>query len=125
MTPQEVLAANPPIYFERNLRNIAAIAQANNVTPVFSTWAYWASPLDDTTNVMSRDYYQQGVAEHNVIIRALGSELEIPVIDLARELPLNRDYWLDTMHMSETGTTEQAHLYAAYLVENNLLPLPK
>lgn len=122
MTPQAVLAANPPIYFERNLRNMVAISRANGVEIVFSTWAYIAEAMERDNNVMTRDYYQQGVAEHNGIIRHLGIELDVAVIDLAATMPESRDFWIDTMHMTSVGTREQAAQYAAFLVAQGLLP---
>jgi len=123
MTPEEVLAANPPIYFERNLRNMVAIARANAAEVVFSTWAFFPEEVNGA-RVMTFPFNQQGVAQHNDIVRNLGVELGVPVYDLAQSMPENIAFWIDTMHMSAAGTREQAAQYAAFLVENDLLPPP-
>ena len=121
MTPQEVLDANPPLYFERNLRNLVALAQANDVDVVFSTWAYYPQPVNGGV-YMTYEHIQNGVAQHNAIIRRLADEYAIPLIDLARTMPEGATYWLDGLHMTPQGTREQAGQYAAFLVDNGLLP---
>jgi lysophospholipase L1-like esterase len=120
---QTVLDANPPIYFERNFRNMTAIARANGVDVVFSTWAYYTgeTPYD---NVMSPQHMQNGVDEQNEIVRSLGEELAVPVIDFAANVPENGAFWIDGMHLMAEGSYEQASQYAAFLVENDLLPPP-
>jgi lysophospholipase L1-like esterase len=120
---QEVLDANPPIYFERNLRNMVAIAEANNVDVLFATWAYYSgeTPLG---NILTQAYVRNAADEHNDILRSLASELEIPLIDFAVTVPVNGEFWQDGMHMTAAGTAEQARQFAAFLVENDLLPKP-
>jgi lysophospholipase L1-like esterase len=122
-TPEQVLQANPPIYFERNLRNLVAIANANGVQVVMSTWASYPEPVNGQVFV-SQEYVQNAVAEQNDITRQLTQELELPLIDLAESMPLGEQYWLDGLHMTLAGTTEQATQYADFLIENNLLPPP-
>lgn len=121
---QAVLDANPPIYFERNFRNMAAIARANNADVVFSTWAYYTgeTPFD---NFMSPQHMQNGVDEQNDIVRSLGEELDVSVIDFVDTVPENAAFWIDGMHLTPEGTYEQASQYAAFLVENDLLPPPE
>lgn len=121
LTPQEVLDANPPIYFERNLRNLVALARANGVEVVFSTWAYYPEPINNSL-YMTYPHMQNGVAQHNAITRALAAELEIPLIDLARDLPENPEYWIDGLHLTPAGAAEQATHYADFLHTNDLLP---
>jgi lysophospholipase L1-like esterase len=118
---QEILDSNPPIYFERNLRNMAAIAEANGVDVVFATWAYYSgeTPLD---NILSQAYVRNAANEHNNILRELATELDLPLIDFAVTVPVNPAYWQDGMHMTAEGTREQARQFAAYLVENRLIP---
>jgi lysophospholipase L1-like esterase len=120
---QAVLDANPPIYFERNFRNMVAIAKANGADVVFSTWAYYTgeTPFD---NFMSPQHMQNGVDEQNEIVRSLGEELDIPVVDFAETVPENAAFWIDGMHLTPEGTYEQASEYAAFLIENELLPKP-
>ncbi len=121
LTQAEVLAANPPIYFERNLRNMAAIAQANDVQIVFSTWAFSGEDTE-LPNYMQNENLQAAVAEQNALILELGAELGVPVVDFAGAMPADAALWQDGMHMTPAGTVEQAVQYATFLHENALLP---
>lgn len=120
----DILAENPPLYFERNLRNINAIASSYGIDVVYSTWLYYPGELD-LPNPMSLEHMQNAVDEQNALIRDIGREIAIPVIDFASSDILDSpEHWLDGMHMTASGTASQAEFYAAYLVENNLLPPP-
>jgi GDSL-like Lipase/Acylhydrolase family len=116
---EERVANNPPIYFERNVRNTVILAKANGVVPVLSTWTYY---LDQERP----DYWRKAVDEHNDILRKIAEEQETPIYDLAANLPLKTDYWSgDGIHMFLPGTREQAAEYARFLIEQNLLPEPQ
>lgn len=123
LTPQQVLEANPPVYFERNLRNMAVLARANGIDVVFSTWAYFPEPSNGSL-YMTYPHMQFGVAQHNDITRRLAADLDIPLIDLEADMPYNPDFWQDGLHMTSAGALEQAERYAAFLVEHELLPKP-
>ncbi len=123
LTPDEVLERNPPIYFERNMRHLIALAQLHDVEVVLSTWAYFPEESNGSTYMM-RPYMQQGVAQHNAITRQLAAELGLPLIDLADRMPYGAQYWLDGLHMTPEGAVVQATLYADFLADNSLLPAP-
>lgn len=123
MTPEQVLAANPPIYFERNLRNLAALATANHVQVVFSSWAYFPDSMGAGIDpFMTYPYVQQAADEQNAILKQLAADTHTDFYDLAGNIPVNKDYWLDGMHLTATGTHTQAALYAKFLVDNHLIP---
>ena len=115
VTDAELLQTNPPVYFERNLRNLAHLAHANQTEIFFSTWAYYA-PL------VEPDYWETAFDENNAITRHLAEEFDAPFYDLQANLPQDRDLWLsDGEHQSAAGTLEQARQYAAYLVETGVI----
>jgi hypothetical protein len=125
MTPEEVLATNPPIYFERNLRSLVVLADLYDVQLVFSSWAYFPDPLEDyILPIMTYPYMQQAVDEQNNILKQISDETDAKFYNLMANLPHEKAYWLDGIHFSATGSHEQAKLYAAFLVENNLIPKP-
>ena len=125
MTPQEVLDANPPLYFERNLRNLVLIAADAEVEVMFSSWAYFPDPIAGRIDpFVTYPHIQQAVAEHNTIIRQLAEGLDLPYYDLMDNMPYNIDFWKDGLHMTPTGTYEQASEYAAFLIANDLIPPP-
>ncbi len=116
---EERVADNPPVYFERNMRNILLIAQGNHVQPVLSTWAYYVDQERP-------EYWRKAVDENNTIIKNLAGEMNVPLIDFAATLPIKADYWgNDGIHMFLPGNHEQAEEYAAFLVKQNLLPKPQ
>lgn len=116
LTVAERVANNPPVYFERNVRNTVILAQANGVIPVLSTWAYYL-------NQERPDYWRKAVDEHNEIVREIAKEQQTALYDLAANLPLKAEYWSgDGIHMFLPGTREQASQYARFLIEQKLLP---
>jgi lysophospholipase L1-like esterase len=119
----ERIKDNPPVYFERNLRDLIALAQADDTQVMFSTWTF--NPNGDIEAIPPA--YQTAVAEHNDIIRSLAAEYDLPIYDLAAtDFRQNPDYWAnpDPIHMAAPGTHEQARRYAAFLVEQGLIPEP-
>jgi|GEM_PF-657019 len=120
----DIIAENPPLYFERNYRNITAIATANGADVVFSTWEYYAGELD-WPNPMTLEHMQDAVDEQNALLIDFAAEMDVPVIDFAAADVIDSpEYWIDGMHMLPGGTRAQAEFYAAYLIENDLLPPP-
>ena len=116
ITVREVLAANPPVYFERNLRSMITLARDMGSRVLLLTWAY--SPLEydvPRNSSMARDYMQEGIAEQNAIVRALAAELGTLFYDLAAKMPIDRELWADDLHMNEAGARVMAELLAEYL----------
>ncbi len=123
LSPVEVLEANPPRYFERNLRHLVILAQANDVQVVMSTWAYYPEESNGSL-YMTYPQMQMGANQHNVITQALAEEYDLPLIDFAQNVPYDADLWQDGLHLSAKGAEEQARQYARFLVDNDLLPKP-
>ncbi|MFN8528113.1 MAG: SGNH/GDSL hydrolase family protein [Anaerolineae bacterium] len=117
-TPAENLAANPPIYYRRNLVSLIAIAQANDVQLVFSTWAYHQS------DPAVPDFWPGAIVEHNQIVTDLAAQYGLPYIDYAPLAPQEDALWVDYIHMGVEGSLQQAETYAAFLVEQGLIPAP-
>ncbi len=109
------VAANRPIYFERNLVNLIAVARMHEIPLLFSTWAFQQDSAD------ALDYWRVAVAEHNDILRRLATEYDVPLIDYAPLAPQEASYWSDYVHMNSAGSRHQAEAFAAFIVESNLL----
>lgn len=111
----ETLDANPPIYYERNLRSMIGIAQAHDIDVMLATWTYY----------QLKDWEAAGVAQHNEIVKKLGAELGLPVYDLAADYPENPALWVegDWQHMNEAGSRIQAELFAQFMIEQGLIPV--
>lgn len=119
MTPIEALRKNPPIYFERNLRNIIAVARENGIAVLLSTWA-WSDQLGDYA---ATAHYQKGFRELNNVIKKVSALKQIPLYDFASEMPMDKKYWADGPHNNLAGVTLKAKLFANYIIGINFLEL--
>jgi lysophospholipase L1-like esterase len=122
-TPDALLAANPPTFFERNMRNLVALARSNHVQVVLSSWAYYPAPIAGVANgtFMTLPFVKRGVAEHNEILRRVAETTRVPFDDLATLLPVDPAYWIEGIHMTPAGARAQAALYADFLTKHSLV----
>jgi lysophospholipase L1-like esterase len=115
--PREILEENPPIYFQRNLENMIAVAQEHGVNILFSTWA--SSPY--LNDYASQDYYQQGFQENNEVVKEVANSHDIPLFDFVEVMPQDAEYWADGRHVNETGALEKARLFAEFIHAQGLI----
>ena len=120
MSFESVLEANPPIYYDRNIRSMVGIAQANNIDVVLMTWAH--SPLFD--DYASSNHYQQGYREHNEVMKIISLDMDTYFYDFVADMPTDMEYWWDGRHLNNIGNQLKAELIAAHLVSENALPQP-
>ena len=118
LTSAQTLAANPPIYFERNLRNMIAIARENDINVLLMTiavnpneWGIGATP-----------YYLDATAEHIELIQQLALDLDVPIFDFASVMPLDSEFWVGSIHYSAAGEEVHAGLIAEFLTKKELIP---
>lgn len=116
---EEMLRKNPPVYFERNLRNMVALAREWDVQPVFATFAHSDQvtdpPLDSPT-------ITGALQEMNRVVEMVGEDLGVPVFDFASVFPSTPSLYLGAVHVTEEGSREKARLFADYLEQSDLLP---
>ena len=112
-TAMEILQDNKPIYFERNLRNMVAIARAHDMDVLLSTWAY-NTQFDDYA---ATEHYQYGYDEQNDMILGLGEELGVPTFDFEPLMPDDKELWEDGRHLKKDGIGIKAKLFAEYISE--------
>jgi len=115
--PYAALQQHPPIYFQRNLANMVAIAKENGVQMMLATWSH--SPNFD--DYASTDYYQQAYREHNDIILSFATSHQVPVFDFVAVMPQRKAYWADGRHVNEAGARLKAELFAEFIVTNGLI----
>jgi lysophospholipase L1-like esterase len=117
LDPREVLQANPPTFFRRNLENMAAVAAAHDVGILLATWAY--SPyLNDYASLA---YYQDGFQENNAVVKDVAEDRQVPLFDFAAVMPQDALYWADGRHVNEAGALEKARLFAEYLHTHGMI----
>jgi len=117
MTSMEALEKNPPVYFERNLRDIVAIARENGIAVLLSTWA-WS---DQWSDYAASPHYQKGFNDLNNIVKKIGKRKNVKVYDFASEMPKDKKYWADGPHNNLAGVTLKAKLFTNYIVKTNFL----
>jgi hypothetical protein len=113
-----LLRSNPPLYFRRNLLNMLAIVQANDIRSVFTTIAF-STYFED---YVSTPHYRQGLDENNIVIREVAESHGIPLVDMAKMMPKDRKYWTDGRHVNEDGALVKAALLADFIETSGLIP---
>jgi lysophospholipase L1-like esterase len=105
------VAQNAPVFFERNLTQVIALARWHNIRLVFGTWGYYEASSEPT------DYWRAAVSEHNALIRNLAADYDIPLIDYAPLAPQDPAVWSDYIHMNGVGSQHQGETFAAFIAE--------
>lgn len=120
MSADDVLDANPPTYFKRNVENMIAIAHTHGSEVLLLTYAYSTAKGD----FAAEPFYIRGFEEMNDVIREIAVEMDVPFYDFAADMPPDLVYWHDGRHMSAEGLRVRAKLLAAYLDSAGLIPPP-
>src|SRR5262249_45367893 len=95
--PIEVLDQNPPVYFQRNVRNMVTIEKDHGIVPVLVTYAYSTDFANDYTTTR---HYQNAFTQHNEIYKRIAAEYRVPLFDLEAVMPRGREYFADGRHSS-------------------------
>lgn len=117
MTPMEAIKKNPPIYFERNLRNMIALSKEYNISVLLSTWAH-SNQLDDYA---ASPHYEVGFKENNEVVKKVAKLHNVPCYDFESEMPKDKRYWSDGRHVNEEGAKIKGELFAKFIYENRLI----
>ena len=113
-TPLETLKANPPNYFERNLRNMIGIATEHDITVLLATWAH----TDEYDDYAATEHYRIGFQQNNEVVKGLGKRSDVFFFDFQAAMPTNIEYWADGRHVNEAGAELKGKLFATYIYEN-------
>ncbi len=113
----DILEQNPPTYFERNLKNMVAISQANNAQALLATWAH--SP--NLGDYASTTPYTQGFEENNEAVKQVADLTGAPLFDFAGIMPQDENYWADGRHVNEAGALLKAELFAEFIHNEGLI----
>lgn len=123
-------AGLPKPEFEENLRALAAIARSAGAVPVFLTQpVLWGAPGGSWEALLWVPYGRnvppdrlwQVMERFNDVTRRVASELDIPLVDLARQLPKSTDLFYDDDHYTVSGAREVGRLVASGLLAERVL----
>lgn len=109
---ETMLAANGPVYFERNLRNLLAVGKAHGVGVVLATFAFgrdWPGHP-----YIGHPAVQAAIEATNGIVRRLAQESGAPLLDLAPQLT-GKELFTDGVHFTAAGNRVRADLVASGL----------
>lgn len=117
------IAEHPPVYFERNLRDLIVLARSQGVQVMLSSWVY--SPTISSVDLPPAWF--PAIAEHNAILARLAQTYDLPFYDLAATSFADDESYFagsDPVHLSAVGTREQASRYAAFIDVTGLIARP-
>ena len=113
-----MLENNPPVYFERNLRSMVAIAKENNISIMFATFAL--SPNFEDARASSPEYLF-AINQHNEVIESICESHNVPCYDFAKDMPIDEIYWDDGRHLNEKGARLKAELFAEFIESEGII----
>ncbi len=106
--------------FEKRLKRLVQISRKNNINPVFITQpTLYGDFVDDVTNIDFKftKFNWELLELYNDIVRKVGNEENIMVVDLAKDMPKSTKYYYDWFHFTNEGAEKVAgNIY------NNLYP---
>ena len=114
-----LLAANPPVYFERNLTRLGRAARDDGVATLFLTFAHCTGFPDDPSS--SGAAFQRAYAEMNERVRAAAAASAARCYDLAADYPDDARLFIDAVHMTAAGNARMAGLVADELERSGWL----
>jgi lysophospholipase L1-like esterase len=117
--------------YERNLMSIIGLAQIHEIDLIFMTQAViWNSQIDKSATDRCWMTYKNGITYredkldealhlYNDLVRQLSVRFNIPVFDLAEQIPKSLRYFYDDCHFNIHGADTSAKLLFDF-IKNNL-----
>lgn len=118
----DILKANPPIYYQRNIENIVDLAKARNINVLIATFVF--VPLPELGERTAAPEYIYALDEHNATLKKIAQSRQVKLFDLASLFPKDPQYFDDGIHVNAKGSSVKANLFAKYLIDNQLIPKP-
>lgn len=109
----EILDANSPTYFRRNLENLVLIAQSNNIATMFASFE--VCPSEASTSVYGSDVFTYGIKQHNQIVKEIARDYKAFFYDYPSEFPIDTSLYEDEIHLNEKGLALRSKLFANYI----------
>lgn len=112
VSAERMLRENGPVFFERHLGSIVAVARSGGADVILATFAYSPAFPDEVT---SHPEYQRAIEEGNQAIRRVASATGVYLLDLARLMPADPAYYTDGIHFTAAGNQLRARLLGEYI----------
>ena len=115
----EMLETNEPTFFERNVRNMVAVAQSRDTGIVLSSFAYSPDFLAEPS--VSSEEYAKAFREGNDVLTRVAATDSVPFFDFAAVFPTGPEYFADGRHVNAAGALLKAELFGRFLVDGALV----
>jgi hypothetical protein len=102
----------------RNLTSLVAVAHANGIVPVLSTFA-----VRDTAGGKGSDGLGPAMKRANNLLRDLAERLAVTIVPAAELLQDQPDLYTDWMHFNDKGERRHAEVVLATLLQKHLFGL--
>ncbi|MHC4351190.1 MAG: SGNH/GDSL hydrolase family protein [Planctomycetota bacterium] len=118
--PTKIMEENDLKYFRRNLENMIMIAQSRGINVVLATFAHtleFEDPVKDLDDVI-----HSGIDEANRELKAIARDTGVLLFDFAELFPTEKQYFVDSSHVNQEGSTLKARLFADFIHQSDLIP---
>lgn len=117
VSAMEMLEDNPPMHFERNLRNMIAVTDHHETESLLVTFVY----TDKIRHPMnSSAEYIFALDQHNDLTRRIAAATNTPIFDMAAVFPDDPALFSDGRHMTREGNVARAALIGDFVIQNFL-----
>lgn len=87
--------------YERNLQNLIYLCKNNNIDMILCSFCFFL--YQEAQDSKLHKLYQKIVFEENKIMKKLAEKNNIKFIDCDNKIPKEKDFFLDTIHLSPKG----------------------
>ena len=94
------------ISYKRNFQHLIDICKSKKIDVILSTYCHFL--YDEVKNDSIHILYDQVIDEENKIMKELAVKNGLKIIDNAKLIPLEKKYFVDTVHFSHLGMIELA-----------------
>jgi lysophospholipase L1-like esterase len=109
----EILRSNPPLWFERNLEDLAVLAARHGSEVLFLTTPCCPERIA-RSELAARDF-RAGIEEMNAALRGVCARSGAGLFDLAGALPCEPALYFDEVHHTAAGARRLAELLAQHV----------
>ena len=114
-----IMERNGPIYFERNIRNVVALAKTHGIDVLLSSFAY--SPLFVNRPRASSREYISAYGHNNRLVEAIAEEMDVHFFDFAEAFPAQKQWYVDGRHVTKKGARLKSKLFGEFLIDKRLV----
>jgi lysophospholipase L1-like esterase len=100
--------------YERNLQHIIDLCKCNGIQVILSTCAFYM--YEAIANDVLHQLYRSIVNQENDIMRGLAKKNDLPLVDNAKLILSNQEYFVDSIHLTPKGMNMLASNISSVLV---------